>query len=393
MRINNVLQNTRLLKKCFALLILFFCSVNCAQAYIAAKSGSKCLPFSDSTNAPNVSTYVSITLDGSILRNLQANQYYALPGSITELKALTLNNRILLECSTVGPTQTSIALQNTYSSDSGTTISESQLIDGPGMKKASDTAGTVVLLDTTLPGLYIALATSEEGYVPTNKNMTTEPGAYSYTLKSVLVIDKNFVPFGTSQNWALTSSNPILWYKDANDGSTSMQPGSVFTQITSLRYSGYIQAKATCDYSLSDGGNVDFGELGSEDITTDRTTTAKRTLTLNMNDCYAVNKVKTSIAQGKDTLGDGVILKNSLTGSDAATNIGVSINVNGSNADNAGKVLNMDGSNSLTWNFRQSAYEPLISKSINFDVLMLRTNEAPTSGKYEATATIMMEFI
>lgn len=386
---------TGAIKSCFALSVLFGCYAHSAHAYMAKGYSDSCTAYYDSRSTNGVSINTSYVLDGTILSNLQSGQYYAIPGA-TKV-AMNMNaytSTFKLSCTNLGPDQTAIGLSSVSGNSSYVKlVSESQIIDGAGIKKASDTNDKVGVIQTSYPGVFLALSTAE-GYVPNNENMSTVPSSYVYTLSFNVLLSRDFVPSPNKITATQVGGYLGTTLSDSQDATISGTHGTATISVDSLRFSGVIDKLSTCDYSLSNGGNVDFGDLNADDITTDNTTTVKKTLTLNLSNCSGVNKVKTSISTGKPTLASGVILKNGLTGTSAATNIGVSLNVsNNGGTENAGSVIKMDGSNSLEWTIEQGSGSTGGSKSIPLDVLMLRTNDEPTSGQYEATASIMIDFI
>lgn len=378
-------------KQWFAIIFLFSCSASNVSAYIAAGT-NPCIAYVEAEEHSGATFNVALAVDSKPLYELQSGQYYAIPGSTKTIFSTTYSDVFRLVCTELGEPQKSFGVENIVTG--GTVVQESMIIDAAEIKQATDRDSYVNVFPTSMPGVFIALS-SAEGYIPNAKNTALPPVPYNYIVKSTLLVSRDFLPFSGMHTWTQINSSAVITLRDGEDGTVApARPGFITTTISNITYQGFIEMKPTCEYSLSNSGNVDFDEVSPGEVTNNRSSTVKEKLTLNMSNCYGVYKVRTSIVQGKDTLLSGVALANNLTGDGATTGIGVSINVTAEGAsENGGAVMYMDGTHPLQWTFSQGVHSAPINKNISLDVVMLRTDDVMTTGKYEATASIMLEFI
>jgi type 1 fimbria pilin len=214
------------------------------------------------------------------------------------------------------------------------------------------------------------------------------------------VVNNQFRGFPKGGTVTTNPSELTLMAYDADEPSAS--PGKV-RMIYRVDTTLDIKIKASCAYTLSDNGVVDFGSVAAGDVTGstgDRNSARQvKQMTLNMDDCYGVDKVKTTVTATNNTpvLENGLVLGNNVgTG---PQHVGVAIRVDpqyrnkdGSN-DNAGKDLYFNSSNPLTWTFGNTYTTNAMSKNITLDVYLLPSGGAVTPGDYHGTATIMMDFV
>ncbi|AEX50638.1 YadC family fimbrial protein [Rahnella aquatilis CIP 78.65 = ATCC 33071] len=379
------------------LLFLFIVDIPLCHAYLitttGATSDTKC-EFVNVVKAQQVSIR-NIRIDASQIVNLASGQYYELPQTLSmhpgnETIAFVVN------CDEWGKRlektkqTTKISSSNTYA-----TIKESSIIGASQIP--GELNGDVSLFTTNIPGLfYYYEFSSGFSYRLPSAVEGTDTLSIKEDLRSdvfaVLVVNNEFrgVPEGASIS-STAGQTSFDWY-DAN-----VTGGAVLTNRVTLNTipPGEIKIIASCNYSLSNNGIVDFGDQNLSKVTNNRTTTVKKPLTLYMRNCYGVNKVKTYITNATTTLENGLLLGNTQT-SNAATNVAIGINVAASsakNSENNGSPMYMDGSNPLEWELGNDHSLDAISKEIPLDVFLLKSGGEPTSGDFKATATIMMDFI
>ncbi|HKM95572.1 MAG TPA: fimbrial protein, partial [Buttiauxella sp.] len=337
----------------------------------------------------------NITIDASQIVNVASGQYYQFPQQVTagitnETYAFVVN------CDEWGKRQektkqiTKITSSNIYA-----TIKESAIIGAS--PRPDELNGDVSLFATNIPGLFYYYQFRDSGYyrLPSAVEGTdtlSSTADIKPTVNAGFIANNEFrgVPEGTSIS--STAGQTIFDWSDANDTG-----GNIVTNRVTLNTIPPEEIKiiASCNYSLSDNGIVDFGDQNLSKVTNNRTTTVKKPLTLYMKDCYGVNKVKTYITNATTTLENGLLLGNTQT-TNAATNVAIGINVAASsakNSENNGSPIYMDGSNPLEWEFGNKYTVDPISKEIPIDVFLLKSGGEPTTGDFKATATIMMDFI
>lgn len=279
------------------------------------------------------------------------------------------------------------------------TIKESSIV-GFNAESRGDLNDDVSLFTTNIPGAYYYFQFYGGNYgVPQFRFPAEAEGTDTFSSKgeinpvfmAKLVFSKEFRGVPDGKTIYSTAGEATLEWFDANE------PGGGHTvNIHALfEYENTMNIVASCNYSLSDNGVVDFGDQNLSKVTSNRTTTVKKPLTLYMKDCYGVNKVKTYITNATTTLENGLLLGNTQT-TNAATNVAIGINVAASsakNSENNGSPMYMDGSNPLEWEFGNQYTVDVISKEIPLDVFLLSSGGEPTTGDFKATATIMMDFI
>ncbi|KNC88534.1 hypothetical protein GM30_11655 [Trabulsiella odontotermitis] len=289
-----------------------------------------------------------------------------------------------------------------YSGSDYITVNTNNIINRPsyiseiGGGTSGDENQDAILINTNIPGLfYFPVDLTAGGFPPVMKHKSEEYKNIRGRLAGFPVINNKFrgIPPDT-----VVSYSPIQFvYTDADEPSGGHQKGQLIVNFIAPIKAMDFKLAASCQYTFSDNGNVDFGDQRVSQITDDRNTTIKRSLTLNMDKCYGVNKVKTYITTTAPTAESGLLLGNNIA--DGAKNVAVALRVNkdynesGQAGDNAGKDMYFDNSNPMEWNFGNAYTVTPLSKHIPLDVWLMRNGGEPTPGDYHATATIMMDFI
>ncbi|WHP33073.1 fimbrial protein [Trabulsiella odontotermitis] len=378
-----------------------------AQAYLVTDDSTEdnCVPFSGEAQVTQLSNYPAEVKAADFLA-LADGQYLVASGSTQVGGNSTPGFKLSLRCDNLGAPQTSSVFKSEVESAGNGVITVNQSSFTSGLHSTivkDDSNGGVTLVRTNVQGLYRLIMLLTGGpldYPPsqhTYSNATTNLSAAF--AKSQYVVDNSFrgIPEGTTIVPAVASVTVRI--SDDNERESSGVNKGVSTYYLHLNSESnpIMKITSTCQYTLSDGGNVDFGGQRVSQITDDRNTTIKRAMTLNMDNCYGVNKVKTYITTTATTSDSGLLLNNGVV--DGAKNVAVALRVNpsytesGNAGDNAGKDMYFDSSNPLEWNFGNSYLVTPLSKHIPLDVYLLRTGGEPTPGEYHATATIMMDFI
>jgi type 1 fimbria pilin len=261
----------------------------------------------------------------------------------------------------------------------------------------NDENKNVTLMKTNVTGLFfIPIDMTLGGYPPLLRHGTGDYNNFVPRMIGMPVINKEFkgVPYGTVVS---ASSLQFIVTDDNEPDNGTHQKGKAIIDFSIPVQAMDFKLVATCQYTLSDNGSIDFGDQRVTQITDDRNTTVKRSMTLNMDKCYGVNKVKTTITTTAPTAESGLLLGNGVA--DGAKNVAVALRVNpnytesGAAGENTGKDMYFDSSNPLEWNFGNAYTVDPMSKHIPLDVWLLRNGGEPTPGDYHATATIMMDFI
>jgi type 1 fimbria pilin len=377
-----------------------------SYAYLITVDGS-----SDTTCARNIYSEAQysnlptgdIKINTALFNNLQKGQYLLLnAGGMSGASVWMYSPVVNCDANGARQSKTRFVMKAT-SNNSIATIDESLIINlgessSNPIHTTTDLNKMVDLYKTNITGLYIFYANR----INNDTIRQAIPSSYesSFTLNQrpnfrvtvwpryVVSTDFKGVPINTS----VTNSDTITFvmYDELEVGNNRFEvPNSTYNIPTPA---GSIKMTATCNYSLSNNGIVDFGDHPISKVTGDRKTTAKNSLTLNMSSCYGVNKVKTSISNVSTTLENGQLAGNTLS-SNAAKNVAVGINVGSTYSENASAAMYMNGSNPLQWTFGNTYTVDAISKSIPLDVYLLRSGGTPTTGDFKATATIMMDFI
>ncbi|MFW0768224.1 fimbrial protein [Trabulsiella odontotermitis] len=355
----------------------------------------------------NTTIRTSFTLNSSLLRSLGDNQYLMLDNPYYEnnFSAVSYPKSFMKTCSNLGQPQSQITVR--YLPEQGNSliaINENSVVNlyNLGSKGIDDDKGGL-LVRSSVQGLFFMLTERTNKSYPPISVVRKDDWKDVYIQGGVMipVVNKQFrgIPTGT-----VVSTTPAQFTINVSDASET--GSSAATQpITYGFYSGPMDVAitASCAYSLSDNGVVDFGSVASGEVTGstgDRNSARQvKQLTLNMDDCYGVNKVKTTVTATNNTpvLENGLVLGNNETS--GSQHVGVAIRVNpqyrnkdGSN-DNAGKDLYFNSSNSLSWTFGNTTTVNAMSKNITLDVYLLPSGGAVTPGAYHGTATIMMDFV
>lgn len=378
-----------------------------ANAYLVLGNGSDssaCEPAALTENSgPNYSS--SYAFNSSTFASMGDNQYLVSNAWGVSYNYNGSRVSFLKTCSNLGSAQENIAPRvEIYSGTDYITVNESDI---KGLMGYQGTMGgwtdrdenkATILIKTNVPGLfYIPMDMTAGGYPPGLQHFSGESKNIQVVMAGLIAINKEFkgIPPGT-----VVSYSPIqfVYTDDSEPTNAGHQQGKVIVGYSAPNNTPMdIKLAASCQYTLSDSGNIDFGDQRVSQITDNRDTTVKRSMTLNMNNCYGVNKVKTYITTTGTTSDSGLLLNNSV--SDGAKNVAVALRVNpsytesGNAGDNAGKDMYFDSSNPLEWNFGNAYLVTSLSKNIPLDVYLLRTGGEPTPGDYHATATIMMDFI
>ncbi|WP_162212965.1 fimbrial protein [Trabulsiella odontotermitis] len=363
-----------------------------------------------STSASPIAAYTETnfpyTLDTSLLRTLGNGQYLMLVNPVAEryFNGFGGASSFVKTCSNLGEPQSQITVR--YEPEEGSqliTIKENSVVNLLNLGSTGiDEDSNGLLAPSSIPGLFFMLTERMNMMYPpvrvVHKDDLKEAAIWGGPMLPVVNNQFRGFPKGT-----VVASTPIYKILVTDENEQGATHGTEFIQYKWYSSAMDIQLTASCMYTLSDNGVVDFGSVAAGDVTgstVDRNSARQvKQMTLNMDDCYGVDKVKTTVTATNNTpvLENGLVLGNNVgTG---PQHVGVAIRVNpqyrnkdGSN-DNAGKDLYFNSSNPLTWTFGNTYTTNAMSKNITLDVYLLPSGGAVTPGDYHGTATIMMDFV
>lgn len=366
---------------------------NCARQNIDSVSGT--------------SLKTSFTLNSSLLRTLGDNQYMMLDTSDYQMNYVGVSDQMsfMKTCSNLGQPQSQITVR--YLPEQGNSliaINENSVVNLYNLgSKGIDDDKAGLLVRSSVQGLFFMLTESTNNSYPPISVVHKDDWKKVYIAGGVMipVVNNQFRGIQTGTVVSTTPAQFTINVSDANESGSSPAIGP----ITYKFYPGTMNVTitASCAYSLSDNGVVDFGSVSAGDVTGstgDRNSARQvKQLTLNMDDCYGVNKVKTTVTATNNTpvLENGLVLGNNETS--GPQHMGVAIRVDpkyrnkDGSSDNAGKDLYFNSSNALSWTFGNTSTVNAMSKNITLDVYLLPSGGTVTPGAYHGTAIIMMDFV
>ncbi|WHP33074.1 fimbrial protein [Trabulsiella odontotermitis] len=389
--------------KLFTLVVILVAGTTSAQAYMVKTNSTEenCVPATPYTQVSVIAGKL-VQLQASDFLNLADGQYLFASGSAFIGGSTSASFKFSLRCDNLGEPQSSIVYKSEFEASASVIVVDQSSILEKVTPIINDETGKAALVKTNVQGLYSVIRLRAGADVidyPPSRLSISALSVSNSNADGRYVVDNSFR--GIPEGMTIIPAVPSIQFmvSDENDGSKNAADKGMATLVLHLanETNPVVKITSTCQYTLSDGGNVDFGGQRLSQITDDRNTTIKRAMTLNMDNCYGVNKVKTYITTTGTSSDSGLLLNNSV--SDGAKNVAVALRVNpsytesGNAGDNAGKDMYFDSSNPLEWNFGNTWEVTPLSKHIPLDVYLLRTGGEPTPGDYHATATIMMDFI
>ncbi|WP_072094207.1 fimbrial protein [Trabulsiella odontotermitis] len=387
----------------FLIALCVLMPIRFAQAYMVTSDSTEehCIPSTGSDVRGGIYAGALVQIQSNAFLNLADGQYLTASGAAGHYHT-DFEHKLSLRCDNLGKPQSSVVFKaEVAASPALISVNKSSILNMAGVSP-DDESPTATLVRTNIQGLYQLIVLVQDNpvnfYVPSRATYSSTFSLSGLKGYNNYVVDNTFrgMPEGVTLIPAVSQVRVTI--SDDNEQSHDGVKGKADYIIDLPSESKpVVKITSTCQYTLSNSGSIDFGDQRVSQVTDDRNTTIKRTMTLNMDNCFGVNKVRTYITTTAPTAESGLLLGNNVA--DGAKNVAVALRVNkdynesGTAGDNAGKDMYFDSSNPLEWNFGNAYTVTSLSKHIPLDVYLMRNGGEPTPGDYHTTATIMMDFI